>query len=42
MNTVGYGDIVPVNNIERVFVIAVTLVSCGVFAFSVNSIGNII
>ena len=42
MITVGYGDIVPVNNIERIFVIIITLISCGVFAYSVNSIGTIV
>jgi hypothetical protein len=42
MITVGYGDIYPVNDNERLFVILVTLLSCGVFAYSVNAIGNII
>lgn len=42
MITVGYGDIVPTNTFERGFVIVMTLVSCGVFAYTVNSIGTII
>jgi len=42
MITVGYGDITPTTDSERVFVIVVTLLSCGVFAYSVNSIGTII
>jgi len=42
MITVGYGDIVPSTDIERIFVIIITLLSCGVFAYSVNSIGSII
>ncbi|EGR30221.1 hypothetical protein IMG5_137760 [Ichthyophthirius multifiliis] len=42
MITVGYGDIYPVNDYERVFVIIITMLSCGVFAYSVNSIGSII
>lgn len=42
MITVGYGDIYPVNDTERIFVIVITLLSCGVFAYSVNSIGSII
>lgn len=42
MITVGYGDIVPTNTVERCFVLIVTLASCGVFAYAVNSIGTII
>lgn len=42
MITVGYGDITPSTTLERGFVIIVTLLSCGVFAYSVNSIGSII
>lgn len=38
MITVGYGDIHPINTEERIFVIMVTLVSCCVFAFSMNEI----
>lgn len=41
MNTVGYGDITPQNTDEKIFVICMTLVSCGVFAFAINTIGNI-
>lgn len=42
MITVGYGDVYPVTTIEKVFVIIVTLLSCGVFAYAVNAIGYII
>lgn len=42
MITVGYGDITPVNTLERLFVICVMLISCGVFAYSLNSIGRIL
>jgi hypothetical protein len=41
MITVGYGDITPVNVTERGFVITMTIISCGVFAYSVNSVGTI-
>ena len=41
MITLGYGDIVPINKGERVFVIIVAILACGVFAYSFNSIGNI-
>ena len=42
MITVGYGDIVATNNTERVFIICVTFISCGVFAYAINKIGVII
>lgn len=42
MITVGYGDIIPVTSLERMFSVFITLISCGVFAYSVNSIGSII
>jgi hypothetical protein len=42
MITVGYGDVTPVTTAERISVIVVTVISCGVFAYAVNSIGNII
>lgn len=42
MVTIGYGDIYPVTTIEKIFVIVVTLISCGVFAYAVNFIGSIL
>ncbi|CAK56624.1 unnamed protein product (macronuclear) [Paramecium tetraurelia] len=39
--TVGYGDIVPVTTFERIFVIVVTLLLCGVFGYCISNIGNI-
>lgn len=41
MITVGFGDIVPVSDEEKVYVIFMTVVSCGVFAYTVNVIGTI-
>lgn len=42
MITLGYGDFVPKTSYERIFVIFITLISCGVFAYSINQIGTII
>lgn len=39
--TIGYGDIVPVTNPERIFVIGIALVMCGVFGYSISNIGDI-
>ena len=41
MCTVGYGDISPITNLEKIFVIVSTLFSCGVFAYAINTIGQI-
>ena len=41
MITVGYGDIVAFTIQERIFFCIVILMSCGVFAYSLNNIGNI-
>lgn len=40
--TVGYGDIIPKNPNERLFNIFVMIVGCGIFAFSMNSIADVI
>ncbi|KAL4464814.1 hypothetical protein ABPG74_011375 [Tetrahymena malaccensis] len=42
MITVGFGDIVPINKYERIYVIFQTCFSCGIFAFAINTIGNIV
>lgn len=39
MVTVGYGDITPKNNLELLFANITMFLACGVFAYSVNSIG---
>lgn len=41
MITIGYGDITPVNIYEKVYVIGMTFISCGTFAYCINAIGNI-
>lgn len=42
MITIGYGDVVPVNKVERLFVIIDCIIACGVFAYSINAIGSIV
>jgi voltage-gated potassium channel Kch len=39
--TVGYGDIVPVTDNEKLFVIVMSLITSGVFGYTINSIGSI-
>jgi hypothetical protein len=41
MITVGFGDILPNNWIEIIFVMVQMVLSCGVFAYAINSIGYI-
>lgn len=41
MSTLGFGDIYPVSTFERIYVIFVTFIACGVFAYTFNKIGNI-
>ena len=42
MATVGYGDITPYTNNEKIFVMFAMIISCGLFAYSVGSIGTIV
>ena len=42
MATVGYGDIVPITNSEKIFTIIAMLIACGVFAYVVGSIEMIV
>ncbi len=42
MTTVGYGDITPLNPVEIIFAMTAMFLSCIIFAYSVNSIWDII
>ena len=42
MNTIGFGDIVPQNNWERIFCIFFIYFGCSIFAYIINSIGIIL
>lgn len=41
MTTIGYGDITPTSNIEKLYAIFTTLIACGIFGYSMNVIGGI-
>lgn len=41
MITIGYGDTVPITDMEIIYVIIMSLFACGVFGYAVNTIGNI-
>jgi hypothetical protein len=41
MITVGFGDIYPVASDEKIYTIFVTIISCGVFGYAINTIGAI-
>jgi CRP-like cAMP-binding protein len=42
MSTVGYGDIVPCNQTERVFAISAMVIACGMFAMIIGSMQNVL
>ncbi len=41
MATVGYGDISPVSENEKIYTIFFTVFSCGFFGYAVSTIGSI-
>jgi hyperpolarization activated cyclic nucleotide-gated potassium channel 2 len=42
MATIGYGDIYPITELEKVFTMFCMIVACGTFAFMVGSVTSII
>jgi hypothetical protein len=42
MTTVGYGDITPITNNEKIYAMFSMIVACGVFAYTVGSIGSLV
>ncbi|KAL4462120.1 hypothetical protein ABPG74_000965 [Tetrahymena malaccensis] len=42
MTTIGYGDIIPNSTTERIYVSFVSLISCGIFGYSISQIGGIV
>ena len=41
MMTIGYGDITPSTGPEKIYVIILTVISSGIFGYSMNTIGSI-
>jgi len=41
MSTVGYGDIVPKNNYEKMYTMVMTMISSATFGCVVNTVGEI-
>ncbi len=42
MLTIGYGDITPTTNAEKIYIIVFAFIACGIFAYSINSVGIIV
>lgn len=42
MITVGYGDVTPKTDAEYIVCIGMIILSCGVYAYTFNEIGNIL
>jgi hypothetical protein len=40
--TIGYGDIVPYTNIERIFDIVAMLIGALVFGYIIGAVGNVV
>jgi hypothetical protein len=38
MITVGYGDVVPVNNNEKIVAMLTMVIACAVFGYALNSV----
>lgn len=36
MLTVGYGDVIPKNQVEKCVVLLIMIISCGVYAYSLS------
>lgn len=42
MTTVGYGDILPKTDNEKLYAMFSMILACGVFAYSIGSIGSLV
>ncbi len=41
MITIGFGDITPISNLEKIYVIFMSFIASGLFAYAINTIGSI-
>jgi len=42
VTTIGYGDIKPINTVERIFMIIFALFACCLFGYIINGVGQIL
>jgi len=42
MSTIGYGDRTPKTSAEKIFVVFMSIVACGVFGYSISAISSIL
>jgi hyperpolarization activated cyclic nucleotide-gated potassium channel 2 len=42
ISSVGYGDIYPVTNVEKIFGIISMIISCGMFSYIVGAIASVL
>jgi len=42
MATIGYGDINPISTNEKIYMIFVSVIACGVFGYSVSQVSAIL
>ena len=42
MVTVGYGDITPYTNLERIYTMCAMMIASGTFAYTINMIGTLV
>lgn len=42
MITIGYGDVVAVNEIEMLVAIILMIIACGLFGFTLNSLNGLL
>lgn len=40
--TIGYGDITPTTDFEKIYVMVILVLACGIFAYIVGYVGSIL
>ena len=41
MITIGFGDITPISKVEKIYIIFISILASGIFAYAVNTIASI-